>query len=108
VLFRSVRIIKEPKNALIKQYTALLGTEGLKLDFTDDAVREIARLACRVNEGGENIGARRLHTVFEALLDDLSFEGKQRKPKNVRITAEFVRQKLEGIVQDKDLSRYIL
>ena len=103
-----VRILTEPKNALIKQYTALLGTEGLRLDFTDDAVGEIARLACRVNESGENIGARRLHTIFEALLDDVSFEGKQRKPKDVRITAEYVRRKLEGIVQDKDLSRYIL
>ena len=103
-----IRIIKEPKNALIKQYTALLGTEGLKLDFSDDAVSEIARLACMVNESSENIGARRLHTIFEALLDDVSFEGKQRKPKDVRITAEYVRKKLEGIVQDKDLSRYIL
>jgi len=61
-----------------------------------------------VNESSENIGARRLHTIFEALLDDVSFEGKQRKPKDVRITAEYVRKKLEGIVQDKDLSRYIL
>ena len=103
-----IRILKEPKNALIKQYTALLGTEGLKLDFSDDAVSEIARLACMVNESSENIGARRLHTIFEALLDDVSFEGKQRKPKDVRITAEYVRKKLEGIVQDKDLSRYIL
>ena len=103
-----IRILTEPKNALIKQYTALLGTEGMNLDFTDDAVREIARLACRVNESTENIGARRLHTIFEALLDDISFEGKQRKPKNIQITAEYVRQKLEGIAQDKDLSRYIL
>jgi len=103
-----VRILTEPKNALIKQYTALLGTEGMKLDFASDAVREIARLACMVNEGSENIGARRLHTIFEALLDDISFEGKQRKPKNIQITAEYVRRKLEGIVQNKDLSRYIL
>ena len=103
-----VRILTEPKNALIKQYTALLGTEGMNLDFTSDAVREIARLACSVNEGTENIGARRLHTIFEALLDDISFEGKQRKPKTVQITAEYVRQKLEGIAKDKDLSRYIL
>jgi len=102
------RILTEPKNALIKQYIALLGTEGLKLDFSDDAVREIARLACRVNESSENIGARRLHTIFEALLDDVSFEGKQRKPKDVKITAEYVSKKLEGIVQNKDLSRYIL
>ncbi|MDR0310143.1 MAG: ATP-dependent protease ATPase subunit HslU [Acidobacteriota bacterium] len=103
-----IRILTEPKNALIKQYTALLGTEGLMLDFTDDAIREIARLAGRVNESNENIGARRLHTIFEALLDDVAFEGKQRKPKNVRITAEYVSRKLEGIAQDKDLSRYIL
>ena len=103
-----IRIITEPKNALIKQYTALLGTEGINLVFTDDAVREIARLAYRVNEGGENIGARRLHTIFEALLDEVSFEGKQRKPKEVNINAEYVRRKLEGIAQDKDLSRYIL
>ncbi|MDR1726980.1 MAG: ATP-dependent protease ATPase subunit HslU [Acidobacteriota bacterium] len=103
-----VRILKEPKNALIKQYVALLGTEGLKLKFDDDAVREIARLACRVNESGENIGARRLHTIFEALLDDVSFEGRQRKPKTVRITADYVRKKLEGVAQSKDLSRFIL
>ncbi len=103
-----IRILKEPKNALIKQYTALLGTEGMKLRFTADAIREIARLACLVNESTENIGARRLHTIVEALLEDVSFEGQQRKVKHVEITADFVRKKLEGIVQDKDLSRYIL
>jgi len=103
-----IRILREPKNALLKQYTALLGVEGLRLHFTDDAVREISRTAQQVNESSENIGARRLHTVVEALLEDVSFEGKQRKPKNVKITAEYVRQKLDGIVQDKDLSRYIL
>jgi ATP-dependent HslUV protease ATP-binding subunit HslU len=103
-----VRILKEPKNALIKQYTALLGTEGLRLRFTEDAIREIARLACTVNDSTENIGARRLHTVVEALLEDISFEGKQRKPKQIQITAAYVRQKLGDIVQDKDLSRYIL
>jgi ATP-dependent HslUV protease ATP-binding subunit HslU len=103
-----VRILQEPKNALIKQYIALLGTEGLKLQFTEDAIREISKLACLVNENTENIGARRLHTIVEALLEDISFEGKQRKPKEVRINAAYVRQKLEGIVQDKDLSRYIL
>jgi ATP-dependent HslUV protease ATP-binding subunit HslU len=103
-----IRILQEPKNALIKQYIALLGTEGLKLTFTEDAIREISRLACMVNESAENIGARRLHTIVEALLEDVSFEGKQRRTKNVRITAAYVRQKLEGIVQDKDLSRYIL
>jgi ATP-dependent HslUV protease ATP-binding subunit HslU len=102
------RILQEPKNALIKQYTALLGTEGLKLRFTADAVREISKLACLVNESAENIGARRLHTIVEALLEDISFEGKQRNPKAIRITAEYVRRKLEGIVRDRDLSRYIL
>jgi ATP-dependent HslUV protease ATP-binding subunit HslU len=102
------RILQEPKNALIKQYTALLGTEGLNLRFTADAVREISRLACLVNESSENIGARRLHTIVEALLEDISFEGKQRNPKVIRITAEYVRRKLEGIVRDRDLSRYIL
>ncbi len=103
-----VRILQEPKNALIKQYTALLGTEGLKVRFTADAIREISKLACLVNESAENIGARRLHTIVEALLEDISFEGKQRIPKEVRITAGYVRQKLGGIVRDKDLSRYIL
>jgi ATP-dependent HslUV protease ATP-binding subunit HslU len=103
-----IRILQEPKNALLKQYTALLGTEGLRLKFSEDAIREISKLACQVNESSENIGARRLHTILEALLEDVSFEGKQRKPKNVRITAAYVRKKLEGIAQDKDLSRYIL
>jgi ATP-dependent HslUV protease ATP-binding subunit HslU len=103
-----IRILKEPQNALIKQYTALLGTEGLKLRFTADAIREIAKLACMVNESTENIGARRLHTIVEALLEDFSFEGQQRKVKHVEITAEYVRRKLGDIVQDKDLSRYIL
>lgn len=103
-----IRILQEPKNALIKQYMALLGTEGLRLKFSEEAIREISRLACLVNESTENIGARRLHTIVEALLEDVSFEGKQRKPKDIRVTATYVRQKLEGIVQDKDLSRYIL
>jgi ATP-dependent HslUV protease ATP-binding subunit HslU len=103
-----VRILQEPKNALIKQYKALLGTEGLRVRFTADAIREIARLACMVNESAENIGARRLHTIVEALLEDFSFEGKQRNPREIQITADYVRRKLEGIVRDKDLSRYIL
>ncbi len=103
-----VRILQEPKNALIKQYTALLGTEGLKLHFTEDAIREISSLACLVNESTENIGARRLHTIVEALLEDVSFEGKQSRKKTIRITATHVRQKLGGIARDKDLSRYIL
>jgi ATP-dependent HslUV protease ATP-binding subunit HslU len=102
------RILQEPKNALIKQYTALLGTEGLKLRFTVDAIREISKLACLVNESAENIGARRLHTIVEALLEDISFEGKQRRPREIRIGTDYVQRKLQGIVRDKDLSRYIL
>jgi ATP-dependent HslUV protease ATP-binding subunit HslU len=103
-----VRILQEPKNALIKQYTALLETEGFRLRITEDAIREISNLACLVNESTENIGARRLHTIVEALLEDVLFEGKQRETKDVRITAAYVRRKLEGIARDKDLSRYIL
>jgi len=103
-----VRILQEPKNALLRQYTALLATEGLKLRFTADGIRQIAKLACEVNENTENIGARRLHTIVEALLEDVSFEGKQRKVKDVRINAEYVQKKLGDIARDKDLSRYIL
>jgi ATP-dependent HslUV protease ATP-binding subunit HslU len=102
------RILQEPKNALTKQYSALLGTEGIKLNFTEDAIREISKIACQVNDSAENIGARRLHTIVEALLEDISFEGMQRKNKNVRITAAYVRQKVGRIATDKDLSRYIL
>jgi len=103
-----IRILQEPKNALIRQYTALLATEGLKLRFTKDAIREIAGLACQVNENMENIGARRLHTIVEALLEDISFEGKQRKPKLIRIDGNYVQKKLGNIVRDRDLSKYIL
>lgn len=103
-----VRILREPRNSLVKQYIALLGTEGLRLSFADDALAEIARLARTVNENTENIGARRLHTIMEALLEDYSFSGKQRKPKSVRITAAYVRRKLENIARDQDLTRYIL
>jgi ATP-dependent HslUV protease ATP-binding subunit HslU len=103
-----VRILQEPKNALTKQYIALLETEGLKLQFTEDAIREISSLACLVNESTENIGARRLHTIFEALLEDVSFEGSQRRDKHVRITAAYVRRKLGDIAHNRDLSRYIL
>ena len=103
-----VRILKEPKNALIKQYTALLETEGIKLRFAEDAVRGIARMACVVNENTENIGARRLHTIMEALLEDVSFSGAELRSKTVRIDADYVRKRLGDVVTDKDLSRYIL
>lgn len=103
-----VRILREPQNALIKQYTALLETEGIKLTFTDDAVREIASFAALVNERTENIGARRLHTIMERLLDEISFEGPDLKKKAVTLDKEFVQKQLAHIVKNEDLSRYIL
>jgi ATP-dependent HslUV protease ATP-binding subunit HslU len=103
-----VRILTEPQNALIKQYVALLETEGIKLSFTEDAVQEIARFAATVNEGTENIGARRLHTIMEKLLDEISFEGPDLKKKTMRIDATYVQKMLADIVKDQDLSRYIL
>ena len=103
-----VRILTEPKNALIKQYKALMATEGIKLHFTDDAIAEIASSASRVNEGTENIGARRLHTIMEKLLDEISFEGPDLKKKNVKIDAAYVSDRLADIIKDQDLSRYIL
>jgi ATP-dependent HslUV protease ATP-binding subunit HslU len=103
-----IRILKEPKNALIKQYTALLETEGIKLSFTDDCLEEVAKFAAQVNEATENIGARRLHTIMEKLLDEISFEGPDLKKKTVKIDAAYVRRQLSEIVKDQDLSRYIL
>jgi ATP-dependent HslUV protease ATP-binding subunit HslU len=103
-----IRILKEPKSALIKQYMALLETEGIKLTFADDALTEIARFAAEVNQSAENIGARRLHTIMEKLLEEISFEGPDLKKKTVRIDAVYVRKQLAEIVKDQDLSRYIL
>jgi ATP-dependent HslUV protease ATP-binding subunit HslU len=103
-----IRILKEPKSALVKQYTALLETEGIKLTFTDDALVEVARNAAQVNESAENIGARRLHTIMEKLLEDISFDGPDLKKKNIKIDAAYVRKQLAEIVKDQDLSRYIL
>jgi ATP-dependent HslUV protease ATP-binding subunit HslU len=103
-----IRILKEPQSALVKQYTALLETEGVKLTFTDDALEEIATFAARVNEQTEDIGARRLHTIMEKLLDEISFEGPDLKKKNIRIDAAYVRKQLADIVKNQDLSRYIL
>src|SRR5438132_1279315 len=103
-----VRILTEPQNALIKQYVALLETDGIKLTFLEDAVQEIARFAATVNESTENIGARRLHTIMEKLLDDISFEGPDLKKKTIRIDAAYVQKMLAEIVKDQDLSRYIL
>jgi ATP-dependent HslUV protease ATP-binding subunit HslU len=103
-----VRILTEPKNALIKQYKALLETEGIDLSFTEDAVAEIAEIASLVNQRMENIGARRLHTVLERLLDEISFEAPDRSEKKIAVDAGYVRKKLVEIIQDEDLSRYIL
>jgi len=103
-----IRILTEPKNALIKQYSALLETEGLKLSFTDDAVAALARFATSVNEQTENIGARRLHTILEKVLDEISFEAPDLKKKTVKIDAAYVNKQLVDIVKNQDLSRYIL
>ncbi|HCC68489.1 MAG TPA: HslU--HslV peptidase ATPase subunit [Nitrospiraceae bacterium] len=103
-----VRILQEPQNALIKQYIALLDTEGVKVIFSEDSIREIASIAAIVNEKTENIGARRLHTVLEKLLEDISFDAPERKNGELRIDAKYVKDKLSNIVKDEDLSRYIL
>jgi ATP-dependent HslUV protease ATP-binding subunit HslU len=103
-----VRILREPKNALTMQYTALLATEGVNLIFGDDATAEIARYAARVNEKTENIGARRLHTILERLLDELSFEASEMQGVEVRIDAAYVQRVLADVVGNEDLSRYVL
>jgi len=103
-----VRILTEPKNALIKQYIALLDTEGLKLIFTEDAIATLARYAVMVNEQTENIGARRLHTILEKVLDEISFEAPDMKKKNVKVDGAYVTKQLADIVKNQDLSRYIL
>ena len=103
-----VRILTEPENALIKQYVALLATEGVKLSFSDDAISALAEIAAAVNERTENIGARRLHTVLERLLDELSFDAPELTERQVVIDAAYVHQRLDPIVKDEDLSRYIL
>jgi len=103
-----VRILKEPKNALTKQYEALLETEGIKLIITEDALEEVARFAAQVNQSSENIGARRLHTIMEKVLEEISFAGPDLKKKTVKVDAAFVRRQLADIVKDQDLSRYIL
>jgi ATP-dependent HslUV protease ATP-binding subunit HslU len=103
-----VRILTEPRSALVKQYTALMDTEGISLTFTDDAIHKIADFATLVNERTENIGARRLHTVMEKLLDEISFEGPDLQNKHVTIDEEYVTKMLADIVKNEDLSRYIL
>ena len=103
-----IRILTEPQNALIKQYVEMLATEGLTIIFQEDAIAEIAEVATVVNEKTENIGARRLYTIMETLLDEISFDAPDMTEKEVIINADYVRQKLAEIVEDEDLSRYIL
>lgn len=103
-----VRILREPENSLLKQYKALLATEGVELTFTDEAVEEIARIAALVNERGQSIGARRLHTVMERLLEEISFDAPELEKGSVIVDAKYVRERLSDVAEDDDLSRYIL
>ena len=103
-----IRILTEPNNALVKQYTEMMATEGIKIIFTEDAVAEIAQVATVVNERTEDIGSRRLYTIMETLLDEISFEAPDMKEKEIKIDAKYVQEKLDDIVEDEDLSRYIL
>lgn len=103
-----VKILTEPSNALLKQYKALLATEGINVVFTDDAVKRLAEIAYQVNQDSDNIGARRLHTILEKLLEDLSFEAPDINLETVEITTDYVNQKLNNIVEDKNLSQFIL
>lgn len=103
-----IRILTEPQNALIKQYKALLATEDINLEFTPEAIEEIAEIATLVNQRTENIGARRLHTIMEKLLEDISFTAPDQRGRNILIDAQYVRDKLSTIIKDEDLSRYIL
>jgi len=103
-----VRILTEPQNSLIRQYTALMETEGVKLEFAEDGVAEIAKVAAQVNEQTENIGARRLHTIMERLLEDASFQASEIAPATIAITGQYVRSQLSDVVKNLDLARYIL
>ena len=103
-----VRILTEPENALVRQYRALLGTEGVEVVFTEEAIREMARLATAVNDATENIGARRLATILEAVLDEVSFEAGGTSPFAVTVDGAYVRRRLEPLVRSQDLSRFIL
>jgi len=103
-----VRILKEPKNALLEQYRALIETEGARIEFTDEGVNEIARIAMELNDRMENIGARRLRTVMTTLLEDVMFDLPETTEKSVLVDEEFVRERLKKVADDEDLSRYIL
>jgi ATP-dependent HslUV protease ATP-binding subunit HslU len=103
-----VRILTEPRNALTVQYTALLRTEGVELEFTGDAIEAIAELASEANERMQNIGARRLHTILERVLDEISFDASERGGQSIKVDADYVKRRMEGVLADEDLSRYIL
>ena len=103
-----VRILTEPKNALIVQYTALMKTEGIELEFTKDAIDTIAEIACQINEDSENIGARRLHTVMEQLLEEVSFTAPDLKEQKISVTPKYIQSRLSDLLKNQDLSRYIL
>ena len=103
-----VRILTEPENALIKQYTALMETESVKMEFKEEAIAEIAEIAALINERTQNIGARRLYTIMERLLDEISFDAPEMTGKNMVVDAKYVRERLKDFVEDEDLSRYIL
>ena len=103
-----IRILTEPYNALVKQYKEMLATEDLEIIFKDDAIAEIAEVAALVNERTENIGARRLYTIMETFLEEISFDAPDMNEKKVVIDAKYVEEKLEDIVEDEDLSRYVL
>ncbi|MFZ5753995.1 MAG: HslU--HslV peptidase ATPase subunit, partial [Bacillota bacterium] len=101
-------ILTQPRNSLIKQYTELLKIEGISLEFTENAIDEIADIAYTVNDQTENIGARRLHTIMEKLLEDILFNAPDLEDKHILIDSDYVREKLQSIVKNEDLSRYIL
>jgi len=103
-----VRILSETRANLVEQYCALLGTEKVTVEFTPSAIRKVAQIACQVNESVENIGARRLQTVMEKLLEDLSFEAEDRVGETVTIDEDYVAVRLEGLARDSDLSKYVL
>jgi ATP-dependent HslUV protease ATP-binding subunit HslU len=103
-----VRILREPRASLIKQYQSLLGTEGFELDFTSDAIEAMADIAHQVNRSTQNIGARRLHTILERVLEEISFDAADMKERRLKIDAAYVRQRLEALAKDEDQSRFIL
>jgi len=103
-----VKILTQPRNALIKQYVELLRTEGVELDFREDAIQRIAEIATEINSRSENIGARRLHTIMEALLEEVSFSATEIAGQTITITHSYVEDRLKGIMEDQDLSRFIL